>query len=82
MLASLDFSQAEKEVQVVPSPSPEIVNEETTVVYSSPVDSKLVGSDDEETVVNVANPPAVEPITEKNNSRKKIIPIESLYLSL
>lgn len=75
MLASLDFSQAEKEVQVVPSPSPEIVNEETTVVYSSPVDSKLVGSDDEETVVNVANPPAVEPITEKNNSRKKIIPI-------
>ena len=29
----------------------------------------------EETVVNVANPPAVEPITEKNNSRKKIIPI-------
>ena len=71
MLASLDFSQ----VQVVPSPSPEIVNEETTVVYSSPVDSKLVGSDDEETVVNVANPPAVEPITEKNNSRKKIIPI-------
>lgn len=75
MLASLDFSQAEKEVQVAPSPSPEIVNEETTVVYSSPVDSKLVGSDDEETVVNVANPPAVEPITEKNNSRKKIIPI-------
>ena len=75
MLASLDFSQAEKEVQVVPSPSPEIVNEETTVVYSSPVDSKLVGSDDEETVVNVANPPAVEPVTEKNNSRKKIIPI-------
>ena len=75
MLASLDFSQAEKEVQVVPSPSLEIVNEETTVVYSSPVDSKLVGSDDEETVVNVANPPAVEPITEKNNSRKKIIPI-------
>lgn len=75
MLASLDFSQAEKEVQVVPSPSPEIVNEETTVVYSSPVDSKLIGSDDEETVVNVANPPAVEPITEKNNSRKKIIPI-------
>lgn len=75
MLASLDFSQAKKEVQVVPSPSPEIVNEETTVVYSSPVDSKLVGSDDEETVVNVANPPAVEPITEKNNSRKKIIPI-------
>lgn len=75
MLASLDFSQAEKEVQVVPSPSPEIVYEETTVVYSSPVDSKLVGSDDEETVVNVANPPAVEPITEKNNSRKKIIPI-------
>lgn len=75
MLASLDFSQAEKEVQVVPNPSPEIVNEETTVVYSSPVDSKLVGSDDEETVVNVANPPAVEPITEKNNSRKKIIPI-------
>ena len=45
------------------------------MVYSSPVDSKLVGSDDEETVVNVANPPAVEPITEKNNSRKKIIPI-------
>ena len=75
MLASLDFSQAEKEVQVVPSPSPEIVNEETTVVYSSPVDSKLVGSDDEETVVNVANPPAVEPITEKNNSKKRIIPI-------
>lgn len=75
MLASLDFSQAEKEVQVVPSPSPEIVNEETTVVYSSPVDSKSVGSDDEETVVNVANPPAVEPVTEKNNSRKKIIPI-------
>ena len=75
MLASLDFSQAEKEVQVVPSPSPEIVNEKTTVVYSSPVDSKLVGSDDEETVVNVANPPAVEPVTEKNNSRKKIIPI-------
>lgn len=75
MLASLDFSQAEKEVQVVPSPSLEIVNEETTVVYSSPVDSKLVGSDDEETVVNVANPPTVEPITEKNNSRKKIIPI-------
>ena len=75
MLASLDFSQAEKEVQVVPSPSPEIVNEETTVVYSSSVDSKLVGSDDEETVVNVANPPAVEPVTEKNNSRKKIIPI-------
>ncbi|TGY54400.1 serine/threonine-protein kinase [Parabacteroides distasonis] len=75
MLASLDFSQAEKEVQAVPSPSLEIVNEETTMVYSSPVDSKLVGSDDEETVVNVANPPAVEPITEKNNSRKKIIPI-------
>ncbi|WP_455624995.1 protein kinase domain-containing protein [Parabacteroides sp.] len=75
MLASLDFSQAEKEVQVAPSPSPEIVNEETTVVYSSPVDSKSVGSDDEETVVNVANPPAVEPVTEKNNSRKKIIPI-------
>ena len=45
------------------------------MVYSSPVDSKLVGSDDEETVVNVANPPAVEPVTEKNNSRKKIIPI-------
>lgn len=75
MLASLDFSQAEKEVQVAPSPSPGIVNEETTVVYSSPVDSKSVGSDDEETVVNVANPPAVEPVTEKNNSRKKIIPI-------
>lgn len=75
MLASLDFSQAEKEVQAAPSPSLEIVNEETTMVYSSPVDSKLVGSDDEETVVNVANPPAVEPITEKNNSRKKIIPI-------
>ncbi len=75
MLASLDFSQAEKEVQVAPSPSPEIVNEETTVVYSSPVDSKSVGSDDEETVVNVANPPVVEPVTEKNNSRKKIIPI-------
>ena len=75
MLASLDFSQAEKVAQVVPSPSPEIVNEETTVVYSSPVDSKLIGSDDEETVVNVANPPAVEPITEKNNSKKRIIPI-------
>lgn len=75
MLASLDFSQTEKEVQAVPSPSPEIVNEETTVVYSLPVDSKLVGSDDEETVVNVANPPTVEPITEKNNTRKKIIPI-------
>lgn len=75
MLASLVFSQAEKEVLVVPSPSPEIVNEETTVVYSSPVDSELVGSDDEETVVNVVNPPAVEPITEKNNSRKKIIPL-------
>lgn len=75
MLASLDFSQAEKEVQVAPSPSPEIENEETTVVYSSPVDSKLAGSDDEETVVNVANPPVVEPVAEKKNSKKKIIPI-------
>ncbi|MDD2953996.1 MAG: protein kinase [Parabacteroides sp.] len=75
MLASLDFTQAEKEVQVAPNPSPEIVNEETTVVYSSPVDSKLIGLDDEETVVNVVNPPVVEPVTEKNSSRKKIIPI-------
>ncbi|WP_165157348.1 serine/threonine-protein kinase [Parabacteroides sp. ZJ-118] len=76
MLASLDFSQAEKEVQIVPGPSPEIVDGETTVLYSSPVDSKLIGSDDEETVVNVANNlSAADPIAEKNNSKKKIIPI-------
>lgn len=77
MLASLDFSQAEKEAPAAPSPSSEIENEneETTVVYSSSVDPKPAGSDDEETVVNVANPSVMEPATEKNNSKKRIIPI-------
>ncbi|WP_297902282.1 serine/threonine-protein kinase [uncultured Parabacteroides sp.] len=75
MLASLDFSQAEKEVPVVSNPLPEFANEETTVIYSSSTDSKLAGSDDEETVINVVNPPIVEPVMEKKSSKKKIIPI-------
>ena len=60
-----------KAMQIIPADRFETVGE----MLASLDFSKLVGSDDEETVVNVANPPTVEPITEKNNSRKKIIPI-------
>lgn len=76
MLADLDFSQVGKEELVFPNPSPAGQEEETTIVYSSiPSADPSVATDDEETVVNIYNPPKEEPIEDKKKSKKKIIPI-------
>lgn len=71
MLASLDFSLAEEEERVAPSSFPEVVEEETTVVYSPSAGPKSVEADDEETVVHVTNPSAAKPIAEKKTLKRK-----------